>query len=987
MKRIFLLTVFIFIVSMMLSAKVTYVKNDDGTPAAIITFKSDIYQANIIGSFCNWAKPGVPMVKNADGIWEYRLTIDAPMIKYKFFNPAISDDSAYLDDPDPLEKIANPFGSFDYLLRRSAALKAIGGGDAGGAAAVEDEEFNPVFGLWGQIYYNFQLFGDFGAKVVYDKNGNVAYNGPISAELNKDMSDWKSEAYKNYDSGDGAGKIKRQVIDGEVGFANAAGGWGPWRFYGENGTKDGSYSRLILGRDSFNVSTTLKFHGKVAKHFQVDVEINSQLFWINGNDRWVGAAGGDTKESREKFWKERMSNNVSNFISGLFGGVGREYVFPKQYYHNDAVGTESNPGASGAVGSTAFVGGDIGNGSMHVDQVQVCWTTNNFDIYVSPAGGKNFYSKDPMSLVSSTRIASMDYSQSSVQAFIHPAAVKGLNFNLATTYSAATKNYSGGGWRTGGYGSEVANLSEVGRYIAVTDIYYNILGLNKYTIGFIWNMSALGVPARATVEFQNKDYAGLYAFNNAVYQLGLWTDLNPVKGLNIKFEGVMELDTRFGDKVVANDANPNWYSEKASFKGYDPLAHMADYLSVGYSNSFLDVTAYQGAAGSRFKGNLAEYGSMFAGYVDLFSYDYSNGVDGHGDFANRKGTIGGGLKFGIKPIFSNPGLLKLTVGYDLKAIGLASLEFASAKYRLIQEPSLASSGLVSPQKLDMAKQWTMQNTWRIGLESNLKLSGNIAMYIRADAEFALDTYFGQALIGDLDHSIPIKVKDANTSMFTFKEFDLRVGLTGLSDVLKSFEVNYHLTLRNQSPYKYGSPVIDGRYDPYNPVNLENYFQTQKQYNDYNNQWAFKVMYHMIGAQFKFKHDITLNAAYLFRFSHGKVGSYNKYDSAVNMTGEAAEVPLIGNNKTLYYSVPDYYSWGLAFQLQYVIPVKILKTPTLFVNLNMGWDPSSSYDPGYAETANFNTSSTNFDTGTGTDWGGHIHSFQMVNLTLGLKWDF
>jgi len=78
MKKIFLSIMFIFIVAMMLSATVTYKRNDDGTQYVIITYKSDINQVNIIGSFCNWEKPGVPMVKNADGVWEYTLLQDAP---------------------------------------------------------------------------------------------------------------------------------------------------------------------------------------------------------------------------------------------------------------------------------------------------------------------------------------------------------------------------------------------------------------------------------------------------------------------------------------------------------------------------------------------------------------------------------------------------------------------------------------------------------------------------------------------------------------------------------------------------------------------------------------------------------------------------------------------------------------------------------------------------------------------------------------------
>ncbi|HOV15741.1 MAG TPA: hypothetical protein PK771_15740, partial [Spirochaetota bacterium] len=93
-----------------------------------------------------------------------------------------------------------------------------------------------------------------------------------------------------------------------------------------------------------------------------------------------------------------------------------------------------------------------------------------------------------------------------------------------------------------------------------------------------------------------------------------------------------------------------------------------------------------------------------------------------------------------------------------------------------------------------------------------------------------------------------------------------------------------------------------------------------------------------------------------------------------------------DEKAYYYSIPDYWTWGLAFQLKYVIPVKQIKTPTLFCNLSLGWDPFQYFDPGYLETADF--TSWRSDRGTAGDWTQpNIHSFQMSQLTLGLQWDF
>ncbi len=64
----------------------------------------------------------------------------------------------------------------------------------------------------------------------------------------------------------------------------------------------------------------------------------------------------------------------------------------------------------------------------------------------------------------------------------------------------------------------------------------------------------------------------------------------------------------------------------------------------------------------------------------------------------------------------------------------------------------------------------------------------------------------------------------------------------------------------------------------------------------------------------------------------------------------------------------------------------IKTPTLFCNLSLGWDPFQYFDPGYLETADLDTSRT--DRGTAGDWSQpNIHSFQMSQLTVGLQWDF
>nr|HPO50029.1 hypothetical protein [Spirochaetota bacterium] len=154
---------------------------------------------------------------------------------------------------------------------------------------------------------------------------------------------------------------------------------------------------------------------------------------------------------------------------------------------------------------------------------------------------------------------------------------------------------------------------------------------------------------------------------------------------------------------------------------------------------------------------------------------------------------------------------------------------------------------------------------------------------------------------------------------------------------------------------------------------------------FNNTWNMKLLYNTISADFRFKNDISVLGAFILRYTHGAINA--DWSGTTNNAGEYTKPN--DNDKTAlanYHSIPDYWSWGLAFQFKYVIPVKILKTPILFCNLSFGWDPFQYFDPGYLETMDYNSS--NYDRGTAADWSqNNIHSFQFSQLTVGLQWDF
>ena len=92
----------------------------------------------VIGDFCGWVEPGVPMAKNADGKWEVAVksTMDG-VLKYKFWYKG-----TYIYDFKSPDKIDDGFGGNNGLvevatvLAKQKAKELAASGDAAGAAAL-----------------------------------------------------------------------------------------------------------------------------------------------------------------------------------------------------------------------------------------------------------------------------------------------------------------------------------------------------------------------------------------------------------------------------------------------------------------------------------------------------------------------------------------------------------------------------------------------------------------------------------------------------------------------------------------------------------------------------------------------------------------------------------------------------------------------------------------------------------------------------------
>ena len=118
MKK-FVLCLFMIVSAFVLFAEIRY-EQKDNEYECIITYKNDNLKAvNIIGSMTDdWTEPGVPMVKNADGVWEYRFKMTRSREFYKFYNPATEGETAYIGDPEAQETIDSPVGGKNAVAKR-----------------------------------------------------------------------------------------------------------------------------------------------------------------------------------------------------------------------------------------------------------------------------------------------------------------------------------------------------------------------------------------------------------------------------------------------------------------------------------------------------------------------------------------------------------------------------------------------------------------------------------------------------------------------------------------------------------------------------------------------------------------------------------------------------------------------------------------------------------------------------------------------------
>ena len=135
----------------------------------------------VIGDFCGWVEPGVPMAKNADGKWEVAVksTMDG-VLKYKFWYKG-----TYIYDFKSPDKIDDGFGGNNGLvevskvLAKQKAAELAASGDAEGAAALMAQAGAGASGL------KFIAWQMLGFQTKFDTVDTIKKNA-AGVELTKD---------------------------------------------------------------------------------------------------------------------------------------------------------------------------------------------------------------------------------------------------------------------------------------------------------------------------------------------------------------------------------------------------------------------------------------------------------------------------------------------------------------------------------------------------------------------------------------------------------------------------------------------------------------------------------------------------------------------------------------------------------------------------------------------------------------------------------
>ena len=598
----------LFVAAMMLfsvmtaNAKVTY-EEKDGKWTCIITYKNDNMAAvNCIGTMTgNWKVPGEPMVKNAQGEWEYRFVMERAKEFYKFYDPALEGDIAYFEDPEMPESVANPFGSKNGVVRRPKA------GGAGAAAAAEAEEEYPKlnFGMWSRNTYNMWFGSNLSQRVKYNDDGTVntgtvpVTTGEVDAEKKPISKDEPATGLT--------------VEDTNLSH----------RWEGENGTTAGNATRVWLDKTRFRSSSTFKVHGMVFKHMQLDAEIN---FNFNVETNYSSYWKASDATARVDAMNDIQRDAASQYMGLLFGPFAKNGAWGRYV---------------GEYTSTWDSSLNSDNNVIWIDQIVISFPFDDFEAKLGIMGNNGAKSKDPMGMLSGARTGWKEEIASNIEFYIHPKKVKNLNILVGLAHSwRDMADEKGGGevWLSG-----TTNPSRM-----ITNDHKYMAYLNAdYKIGF--------AEFGAVAYWASWSPSALDMFMNGELTVAPWVRLNPIKGLTIEAEVATNASTIYMNNIKEDDNALDYKKYRTKKDEWDILANSAVLANVSYVwPSFFNVGVSLKAAGTMFKGLLGAQDGQFSGWDD--SSRRVNGAENYSVGANpyydndRGASILTAIDFAIYPL-------------------------------------------------------------------------------------------------------------------------------------------------------------------------------------------------------------------------------------------------------------------------------------------------------------------------------------------------
>ena len=603
----------LFVAAMMLfsvmtaNAKVTY-EEKDGKWTCIITYKNDNMAAvNCIGTMTgNWKVPGEPMVKNAQGEWEYRFVMERAKEFYKFYDPALEGDIAYFEDPEMPESVANPFGSKNGVVRRPKA------GGAGAAAAAEAEEEYPKlnFGMWSRNTYNMWFGSNLSRKVAYNADGTVMTENKVSPD--------GKEGGVQIDGG------KREDVVGDNQNMAVVDQNLSHRWEGENGTTAGNATRVWLDKTRLRSSSTFKVHGMVFKHMQLDAEVNFN-FIVETNYSSYWKASDDT--ARVDAMNNIQRDAASQYMGLLFGPFAKDGAWGRY------VGEYTSTWDSALYGD---------NNTIWIDQIVISFPFDDFEAKVGIMGNNGAKSKDPMGMLSGARTGWKEEIASNIEFYIHPKKVKGLNILVGLAHSwRDMADEKGGGevWLSG--------ATNPGRMLTNDHKYMAYLNAD-YKVG---NVAEFG----AVAYWASWSPSALDMFMNGELTVAPWVRVTPIKGLTIEAEVATNASTIYMNNIKEDDNVLDYAKYRTKKDEWDIFANSAVLANVTYvMPSFFNVGVSFKAAGTMFKGLLGAQDGQFSGWDD--SSRRVNGTENYSVGANpyydndRGASILTAVDFAIYPL-------------------------------------------------------------------------------------------------------------------------------------------------------------------------------------------------------------------------------------------------------------------------------------------------------------------------------------------------